>query len=183
MAQIINLGRVTGKDGLSISSIEATESTASGGANVVKITISDGAEYEFDVRNGKDGEDGAAGPNEVTTATDSGITGLLKGSGGKVAQAAAGTDYMAPPSTATALPASGTALAANTIYTVSAAVGTYAFTAPASGWAHGKFTTDSSASVSFAGTFMGNAPTINASKTYEFDVYNGVWAVSEVKSA
>lgn len=87
------------------------------------------------------------------------------------------------PASATALPASGTALTANTIYAVADAVGTYAFTPPATGWAHGKFTTGSSASVSFAGTFLGTAPTIEASKTYEFDVYDGVWAVQEVVSA
>jgi hypothetical protein len=32
----------------------------------------------------------------VTTATTTNLTGLLKGSGGNVAQAAAGTDYLAP---------------------------------------------------------------------------------------
>jgi hypothetical protein len=45
---------------------------------------------------GADGADGAPGPNEITTATDSAITGLLKGAAGKVAQAVAGTDYVAP---------------------------------------------------------------------------------------
>ena len=87
------------------------------------------------------------------------------------------------PNTATALPDSGTALTANTIYAVADAVGTYAFTPPSSGWAHGTFTTGASVSVSFSGTFMGTAPTIEASKTYEFDVLNGVWAVQEVVSA
>ena len=87
------------------------------------------------------------------------------------------------PASATVLPASGTALTANTIYAVATAVGTYAFTPPATGWAHGKFTTGSSVSVSFAGTFLGTAPSIEASKTYEFDVLNGVWAVQEVVSA
>ena len=87
------------------------------------------------------------------------------------------------PALASSLPASGTALTANTIYAVTDAVGTYAFTPPDTGWAHGKFTTDSSVSVSFSGTFMGAAPTIEASKAYEFDVYNGVWAVQEVVSA
>ena len=112
------------------------------------------------------------------------VSGILKGDGaGGVSAAVAGTDYQAPPATATALPASGTALTANTIYVVVTAVGTYAFTPPATGWAHGKFTTGSSVSVSFAGTFMGAAPSIEASKTYEFDVYNGVWAVQEVVSA
>ena len=110
--------------------------------------------------------------------------GILKGNGaGGVSAAVAGTDYMAPPATATALPSSGTALTANTLYNVSAAVGTYSFKAPATGWAHGTFTTGSSVSVSFSGTFVGAAPTIEASKAYEFDVYNGVWAVQEVVSA
>ena len=94
-----------------------------------------------------------------------------------------GTGLQAAPITTTILPDSGTALTANTIYAVADAVGTYAFTPPATGWAHGKFTTGSSVSVSFSGTFMGAAPTIEANKTYEFDVYNGVWAVQEVMSA
>ena len=110
--------------------------------------------------------------------------GILKGNGaGSISAAAAGTDYMAPPATATALPSSGTALTANTLYNVSAAVGTYSFKAPATGWAHGTFTTGSSVSVSFSGTFVGAAPTIEASKAYEFDVFDGVWAVQEVVSA
>lgn len=112
------------------------------------------------------------------------VSGILKGDGaGGVSAAVAGTDYQAPPATATALPASGTALTANTIYAVATAVGTYAFTPPATGWAHGKFTTSSSVSVSFAGTFLGAAPSIEASKTYEFDVFDGAWAVQEVVSA
>jgi hypothetical protein len=44
---------------------------------------------------GATGSTGAAGPNEVTTATDTNITGLLKGASSKVAQAVAGTDYAA----------------------------------------------------------------------------------------
>ena len=112
------------------------------------------------------------------------VRGILKGDGaGGVSAAVAGTDYQAPPASATVLPASGTALTANTIYVVTTAVGTYAFTPPATGWAHGTFTTGSSVSVSFSGTFMGAAPSIEASKTYEFDVLDGVWAVQEVVSA
>ena len=112
------------------------------------------------------------------------VIGILKGDGaGGVSAAVAGTDYQAPPATATALPTSGTALTANTIYAVADAVGTYAFTPPATGWAHGTFTTGSSVSVSFSGTFVGAAPTIEASKAYEFDVFDGVWAVQEVVSA
>ena len=112
------------------------------------------------------------------------VSGILKGDGaGGVSAAVAGTDYQAPPASATVLPASGTALTANTIYVVATAVGTYAFAPPATGWAHGKFTTGSSVSVSFSGTFVGAAPTIEASKAYEFDVFDGVWAVQEVVSA
>lgn len=87
------------------------------------------------------------------------------------------------PQSASSLPTSGTALAANTIYTVSG-VGTYAFTAPTIGnkWAHGKFTTGTTVNVSFDGTFQGAAPSIEASKTYEFDVFDSVWAVQEVVS-
>ena len=93
-----------------------------------------------------------------------------------------GTGLQAAPITTTILPDSGTALANNTIYNV--AVRTYTFTPPTTGWAHGKFTTaSSSVSVSFSGTFMGAAPTIEASKTYEFDVLDGVWAIQEVVSA
>lgn len=94
-----------------------------------------------------------------------------------------GTGLQAAPLTTTILPDSGTALANDTIYNVAVTVGTYAFTPPATGWAHGKFTTGTNVSVSFSGTFFGAAPTIEASKTYEFDVYNGVWAVQEVVSA
>lgn len=87
------------------------------------------------------------------------------------------------PSSSSSLPTSGTALIANTIYTVSG-VGTYAFTAPTTGnkWAHGKFTTGTTVNVSFSGTFQGAAPSIEASKTYEFDVFDSVWAVQEVVS-
>lgn len=92
-------------------------------------------------------------------------------------------ELMPAPSHLGALPDSGTALTANTIYAVADAVGTYAFTPPDTGWAHGTFTTGSSVSVSFSGTFVGAAPTIGASKAYEFDVFDGVWAVQEVVSA
>ena len=87
------------------------------------------------------------------------------------------------PLSSSSFPTSGTALAANTIYAVSG-VGTYAFTAPTTGnkWAHGKFTTGSTVNVSFNGTFQGAAPSIEANKAYEFDVFDSVWAVQEVVS-
>ena len=89
------------------------------------------------------------------------------------------------PALASSLPASGAALTANTIYNVSSPVGTYVFTPPASGWAHGTFSTAASVAVSFVSgaNYLGEAPAIEASMTYEFDVYNGVWAVQEVVSA
>ena len=88
------------------------------------------------------------------------------------------------PLSSSSFPTSGTALAANTIYTVSG-VGTYAFAAPTTGnkWAHGKFTTGSTVNVSFSGTFQGAAPSIEANKAYEFDVFDSVWAVQEVVSS
>lgn len=81
---------------------------------------------------------------------------------------------------ATALPTTNNPLSDNTIYHVTDAVGTYAFVPPSTGWAHGYFATGASASVSFAGQFLGVAPTIAANKAYEFDVYDGIWAVQEV---
>ena len=82
------------------------------------------------------------------------------------------------------LPASGTPLTANTIYHVTSGVGTYAFTPPAAGWAHGYFATDNPVvNVSFRGQFVGAAPSIVANAVYEFDVFDGIWAVQEVVSA
>ena len=45
---------------------------------------------------GETGAAGPAGPNEITTATDASITGIIKGADGKAAQAIAGTDYADP---------------------------------------------------------------------------------------
>ena len=42
------------------------------------------------------GPQGPPGPNEVSTDTASSITGIIKGSGGKLAAAVSGTDYLAP---------------------------------------------------------------------------------------
>lgn len=81
----------------------------------------------------------------------------------------------------TDLPASGTALTNNTVYTVSAAVNTYSFRHPDNnGWAHGTFTTGTAPNITFTGKIVGKLPTFEASKQYEFDVYNGAWIVQEV---
>lgn len=78
-------------------------------------------------------------------------------------------------------PTSGTALTGDQIYTVSAAVNTYSFTPPANnGWSHGVFTTGASPNITFAGQIVGKLPEFAANKTYEFDVYRGVWIVQEV---
>ena len=87
------------------------------------------------------------------------------------------------PTTSPRLPPSGTALTANTIYHITNAVGTYVFTPPSDGWAHGYFATDSTVNVSFSGQFVGAAPSIVANAAYEFDVFDGIWAVQEVVNA
>lgn len=99
---------------------------------------------------------------------------------------AAQVGAVATPDEATALPTSGTALTANTIYTVpnTALVGTYQFAPPASGWAHGTFYTGTTVTITFAsGAYLGAAPSFNSSSRYEFDVSDGVWAFAEVVSA
>lgn len=90
--------------------------------------------------------------------------------------------YSMVPAVLTALPASGTALADNTIYNVAAKVGTYKFVAPASGWAHGTFTTGTSVAITFGtgAKFLGSVPEFGSGVTYEFDVFNGTWVFSEV---
>ena len=90
---------------------------------------------------------------------------------------------IAVPQKANALPASNTALTANTIYSPTNTLGTYVFKPPTTGnkWAHGKFTTGASVNISFGGQFLGAAPTIKADTTYEFDVYDSTWIVQEVK--
>ena len=83
--------------------------------------------------------------------------------------------------TASSLPASGTALTGDRIYTVSATVNTYSFTPPANnGWAHGVFTTGTTPNITFTGKIIGKLPDFAASKQYEFDVLDGAWVVQEV---
>ena len=91
-------------------------------------------------------------------------------------------DYMLTnrPDSLDVLPGSGFSLNYNTVYTVSAAVDTYAFEPPSDGWAHGFFTTGTTPNITFTGKIIGKLPTFAANKTYEFDVYNGAWIVQEV---
>ena len=123
------------------------------------------------------------GLTEIDSTTPTSLNGILKGNGSTVQTATAGTDYMTPAAQATALPTSGTALTANTIYAVADAVGTYAFKPPrAGGWAHGYFATGASVDISFSGNFLDAAPIIAANKAYEFDVCESIWVVQEVVS-
>ena len=111
------------------------------------------------------------------------MTGALILSGNPTSNMGAATkqyvDEMQP-TTSPSLPPSGTALTANTIYGVTAAVNTYTFTPPpSSGWAHGTFTTGTAPNITFTGKIIGKLPTFAANKTYEFDVYRGAWIVQE----
>ena len=84
---------------------------------------------------------------------------------------------------ATSLPASGSALAANTLYNVSSAITTYNFVSPSSnGWAHGIFTVGTAPNITFSGTIIGKLPTFEANKKYEFDVLANTWIVQEIVS-
>ena len=111
------------------------------------------------------------------------MTGALILSGNPTSNMGAATkqyvDEMQP-TTSPSLPPSGTALTANTIYGVTAAVNTYTFPPPpSSGWAHGVFTTGTAPNITFTGKIIGKLPTFEANKTYEFDVYRGAWIVQE----
>lgn len=120
------------------------------------------------------------GLTEIDSTTPTSLNGILKGNGSTVQAATAGADYMAPAAQTAALPTSGTALTANTLYTPSTTVGTYSFTAPATGWAHGIFITGTTPNITFTGKIIGKLPDFAAGKQYEFDVYRGAWIVQEV---
>ena len=88
-----------------------------------------------------------------------------------------------PPNLNKFLPDSGYPLQPNVIYNTSSPLGTYVFTPPESGWAHGTFTTGTAPNITFTGKIIGKLPTFEANKAYEFDVFDGVWVVQEVVSA
>jgi hypothetical protein len=109
-----------------VSIVRTSGTGAAGTYDTYTISFTDGSTTTYQVYNGKDGEKGDKGdpgekgekgdpgekgekgdtgekgekgdpgPNEVSTSTDTNITGLLKGASGKVAQAVAGEDYATP---------------------------------------------------------------------------------------
>ena len=180
--KVLKLGIPKGNDGSGSGDMSKSVYDANGNGVVDNAEKLGGhaASYFSPATHNHDGVYQPAG----TYATPDDVSGAVSGhnSAGN-AHSALFNKKQTAPTLASSLPASGTALTANTIYAVATAVGTYAFTPPDTGWAHGMFTTGSSVSVSFSGTFMGAAPTIEASKVYEFDVFDGVWAVQEVVSA
>ena len=88
--------------------------------------------------------------------------------------------FVNPPDISEFLPESGYPLYEDTIHNASSPVGTYVFTPPEFGWAHGTFTTDTAPNITFTGKIVGKLPTFEASKQYEFDVLDGAWVVQEV---
>lgn len=66
---------------------------------------------------GATGPQGPTGPNKVSTTTATDIAGLVKGSGGKMAQAVANSDYISPANLTTRLGRSTAVNAADTNYT------------------------------------------------------------------
>ena len=88
--------------------------------------------------------------------------------------------FESPPDIFEFLPESGSSLVEDIIYNAPSPVGTYVFTPPTSGWSHGTFTTGTAPNITFTGKIVGKLPTFEASKQYEFDVYNGAWIVQEV---
>lgn len=79
-----------------------------------------------------------------------------------------------------ALPEGGYELQRNKVYNVYNAVDTYEFIPPSEGWAHGIFSTGKAPNITFRGAIIGKLPDFAADKVYEFDVYDGIWAVQEV---
>lgn len=77
-------------------------------------------------------------------------------------------------------PGSGYELQRNKVYNVYDAVDTYEFKPPSEGWAHGIFSTGKAPNITFRGAIIGKLPDFAADKVYEFDVYDGIWAVQEV---
>lgn len=60
---------IKGADGVSVLSIEQiASSTADGGTNTFRITLSNGKTADFSVKNGSKGSTGPAGANATTTA-------------------------------------------------------------------------------------------------------------------
>lgn len=182
--KVLKLGLPKGQDGSGTGDMSKSVYDTDGNGAVDNAEKLEGhaASYFSPATHNHDGVYQPAG----TYATPDDVSGAVSGhNSADNAHSALFNKKQTAPALASSLPASGAALTANTIYSVSSPVGTYVFTPPASGWAHGTFSTAASVAVSFVSgaNYLGEAPAIEASKTYEFDVYNGVWAVQEVVSA
>ena len=97
-----NIGKATLAEGeLAIAYTDdgktAAELYVGNGTDKVQINLK-GEKGETGAQ-GTAGAKGDAGPNTVSTTTATNISGLIKGDGSKVSQAAKGTDYLAPDST------------------------------------------------------------------------------------
>ena len=175
-ASFVNQGKLQGANGAVFTPSVAADGTLSwtnnGGLDNPAAVNIRGPQGESGTNgtNGADGADGytpVKGQDYFTAADKNEIVSSVKTS-------------LLNYNVASTLPASGTALAADTIYQVSDALTTYTFTPPASGWAHGYFSTGATASITFSGNIIGEAPEIVANSAYEFDVYDGIWVVQGV---
>lgn len=61
----LDIGKVTGEDGVSITGISTQASSVSGGDNIVTITLSDGSIASFTIKNGAKGDPGKDGHSPI----------------------------------------------------------------------------------------------------------------------
>ena len=98
-----------------------TTGAAGSNASVTNAGTANAAKLNFTIPRGQTGEQGPAGPNQVSTSTATNISGLLKGNGSAVSAAVAGTDYTTPANVDTRalnlMNRSNAVNAANTSYT------------------------------------------------------------------
>ncbi len=125
--QVVMVNAAAGEDGFSPiatvtqdtdgATITITDKTGTTYATVKNGAKGDKGDKGDTGGTGAKGDKGDTGPNAVSTTTTSDITGLLKGSGGKVARAVANTDYISPDNMKTFLNRQTAVNAADTNYT------------------------------------------------------------------
>lgn len=87
----VNIGSIkgpAGENGVGIASI--TKTGTSGNVDTYTVTFTNGTTTTYTVTNGTDG---SPGPNQVTSATATNLTGMLKGNGNTVGTATPGVDF------------------------------------------------------------------------------------------